>query len=126
MLRGAARTPQILRYDIGAAIAALGAAGILEPQAVQTLGDALNLLRAARVFLTLLFDGVPDAEALAGPAGATLAHCVGAVDFPRLDADISAACAGVLAWYDRLVAVPAQQAIQSTAAQSSTEGGVAK
>ncbi|HXO02169.1 MAG TPA: bifunctional [glutamine synthetase] adenylyltransferase/[glutamine synthetase]-adenylyl-L-tyrosine phosphorylase, partial [Stellaceae bacterium] len=126
MLRDAARTPQILRYDIGAAIAALGAAGILEPQAVQTLGDALNLLRAARGFLTLLFDGVPDAEALAGPAGATLAHCVGAVDFPRLDADISAACAGVLAWYDRLVAVPAQQAIQSTAAQSSTEGGVAK
>jgi glutamate-ammonia-ligase adenylyltransferase len=125
MLREAARTPQVLRRDIGAAIVALGDARVLPPQAVQTLDDALNLLRAVRIFLTLLFDGVPAAEALAGPAGATLARCVGAVDFPRLDADISAACAGVIAWYERLVAAPAQQAIQS-AAQSNKEGGVAR
>jgi len=107
------------------ALAALGEAGILEPQVAQILGDAFRLLRTVRLFLTLLFDGVPDAAALAGPAGATLARCAGAVDFARLDADISAACAGVLAWYERSIAEPAKLAIQS-AAVSNQEGGVAR
>ena len=97
MLREAERRPDVLRRDIGAALVALGEAGILAPQDLQTLGNGLDLLRAVRVFLTLLFDGVPEAEALAGPSGATLARCTGAVDFPRLDADISTACKGVLA-----------------------------
>ena len=123
MLREAARTPQVLRRDIGGALAALGDAGILEPRAAQGLGDALALLRAVRVFLTLLFDGAPEAEALAGSAGATLARCAGAVDFARLDADISAACAGVLAWYDRLVAEPARQAVQSKPASNKPSTG---
>jgi glutathione S-transferase len=55
-----------------------------------------------------LFDGVPDTAALAGPAAATLARCAGAIDFARLDADMSAACARVRAWYDRLIARPAR------------------
>ena len=126
MLREAAARPSVLRRDIGAAIAALSEAGVLEPQAVQTLGDALSLLRAMRVFLALLFDGLPEAQALAGPVGATLARCTGAVDFARLDADISTARAGVLAWYDRLIAEPARLAIQSKSAQPSKEGGVAR
>ena len=132
MLREAGRRPDVPRRDIGGALETLGAAGILEPRAVQTLSDALDLLRAVRIFLTLLIDGVPDAAALAGPTGATLARCAGAVDFPRLDADITAACAGVLAWYDRLVAEPARQAIQSKAAseepeaKETKEGGVAR
>jgi len=41
--------------------------------------------------------------ALAGPAGATLTRCAGAVDFVRLDADMVAACARVRAWYERLI-----------------------
>jgi glutamate-ammonia-ligase adenylyltransferase len=128
MLREAARRPELLRRDIGAAIVALGEVGVLELRAVQALGDAHRLLRLVRVFLTLMFDGAPDAAALAGPVGAALARCAGAVDFPRLDADITAACVGVLAWYDRLIAAPAQQAVQSQAAQpqQSEEGGVAR
>jgi glutamate-ammonia-ligase adenylyltransferase len=123
MLREAAAKPAVLRRDIAGALSALGDAGVLEPSAVQKLSGALDLLRAVGVFVTLLFDGVPDAAALAGPAGATLARCVGAIDFARLDADISAACAGVLAWYERLIAEPARQAVQSN---KSAEGGVAR
>jgi glutamate-ammonia-ligase adenylyltransferase len=131
MLREAEARPAVLRRDIGAAIAGLGEAGVLEPQAVRTLRDAHALLRAARVFLALLFDGLPEAEALDGPAGATLARCAGAVDFARLDADISTTRAGVLACYDRLIAEPARlavrsQAVQSKSAQPSKEGGVAR
>ena len=44
------------------------------------------LLRHLRALLALLFDGVPDAAMLAGPAGATLARCAGAIDFARLEA----------------------------------------
>ena len=130
MLREAARNPAVLRRDIGGALTALGDAGILEPQAAQALGEALRLLRAVRMFLTVLFDGTPDAdaEALAGPLGATLARCTGAVDFPRLDADINAACAESLAWYDRLIDEPARRAIQSKAVRpdEGEEGGVAR
>jgi glutamate-ammonia-ligase adenylyltransferase len=123
MLREAAHAPGILRHDIAGALAALGDAGILEPQAVRGLGDAYALLRAVRMFLTLLFDGAPDAEALQGPAGATLARCVGAIDFLRLDADITAACDSVMTWYDRLIAEPARRAAQSNETQ---KGGVAR
>ena len=110
MLREAATRPQLLRRDTAAAITALGEAGILPPLAAQALGDALALLRNARALITLLFDGPPQAEAFAGPAGATLARCAGAIDFPRLDADITAACAAVAEWYERLIAGPASAA----------------
>jgi len=110
MLREAAKTPSVLRRDIGAAIAALGDAGVLPPQAVQALGDAQALLRNVRALLTLLFEGPPEPEALAGALGATLARCVGAIDFARLDADITAACTAVAQWYERLIAEPARAA----------------
>jgi [glutamine synthetase] adenylyltransferase / [glutamine synthetase]-adenylyl-L-tyrosine phosphorylase len=114
MLREAARTPQVLRRDIGASLGALGDAGVLEPAAAQALGDAFGLLRAVRVFLTLLFDDLPDAETLAGAAGTALARCAGAVDFPRFDADITSACNAVALWYDRLIAEPAKSAKPGT------------
>ena len=120
MLREAAAAPEVLRRDTGAAIAALGAAGILPPQAAQALGDALALLRNVRALLTLLFEGPPQPEALAGPAGATLARCAGAIDFARLDADITAACAAVAEWYERLIAAPARAAAEP---RQSREGG---
>jgi glutamate-ammonia-ligase adenylyltransferase len=113
ILREAARTPQVLQRETGAALAALGEAGILPPQGVHELSEALGLLRHLRALLSLLFDGVPDAKALTGPAAATLARCAGAVDFPRLDADMVAACARVRAWYERLVARPARRAAQN-------------
>jgi hypothetical protein len=61
----------------------------------------------------LLFDHVPEPRELAGPAGATLARCAGAVDFTRLDADMTAACARIRLWYDRLIERPARRAAQS-------------
>jgi len=113
MLREAARRPEVLRRETGAALAALGDAGALPPQAVRELSEALALLRHLRALLALLFDGVPDPVALAGPAGATLARCAGAVDFVRLDADMVAACARVRAWYERLIVRPARRVAQS-------------
>jgi glutamate-ammonia-ligase adenylyltransferase len=109
ILREAARAPEVLRRETGAALAALGAAGILPPQAVRELSEALALLRHLRALLALLFEGVPDPAAFAGPAGATLARCAGAVDFTRLDADMVAAYARVRAWYERLIARPARR-----------------
>ena len=123
MLREAARAPEMLRRETGSAIAALGAIGALPPQGVQELGDALALLRQLRTLLALLFEGVPDPASLAGPAGATLARCAGAVDFARLDADMTAACARVRAWYDRLIARPARLAARSTAQTGETATG---
>ncbi|HEX3954039.1 MAG TPA: bifunctional [glutamine synthetase] adenylyltransferase/[glutamine synthetase]-adenylyl-L-tyrosine phosphorylase [Stellaceae bacterium] len=109
MLREAARAPAILRRDPANALIALGKAGILPPQGEIELSDALALLRHLRALLALLFDGVPEPEALAGPAGLTLARCAGAIDFPRLDADMNAACAQIAAWYDRLIEQPARR-----------------
>ena len=122
MLREAARTPAILRRDTGAALEALGKDEVLPSQAVQVLGSALLLLRNVRMLLTLLFEGPPEPEALAGPVGATLANCAGAIDFARLDADITAACAAVGEWYGRLVAGPARAAQP----EESEQGGVVK
>jgi glutamate-ammonia-ligase adenylyltransferase len=113
VLREAARTPEVLRRETGAALQALGAAGILPPQGVRELGDALALMRQVRALLALLFEDVPEPASLSGPAGATLARCAGAIDFARLDVDISAACARVRAWYDRLIARPARRLAQS-------------
>jgi len=108
MLREAERSPAVLRREMGAALEALGAAAILPPQGVRELGEALALMRHVRALLALLFEDVPDPAAFSGPAGATLARCAGAIDFARLDADMSAACARVRAWYDRLIARPAR------------------
>jgi glutamate-ammonia-ligase adenylyltransferase len=113
MLREAARAPQVLRRDADAALSALGTVGALPPQGVRELGDALALLRHLRELLALLFEGVPTRAVLAGPQGAALARCAGAIDFARLDADMTAACARVRAWYDRLIARPARRAAQS-------------
>src|SRR5205814_8256696 len=81
MLREAERAPEVLRREPGAALAALGTAGTLPPQGVRELGEALALLRHLRAPLALLFDGLAYPAALAGPAGATLARCAGAVEF---------------------------------------------
>jgi glutamate-ammonia-ligase adenylyltransferase len=114
MLREAAGRPEVLRRETGAALAALGDAGALPPpQGVRELTEALALLRHLRALLALLFEGVPEPAALAGPAGVTLARCAGAVDFARLDADMVAACARVRVWYERLIARPARRVAQS-------------
>jgi glutamate-ammonia-ligase adenylyltransferase len=107
MLREAARRPEVVRRDPATALTALTAAGVLPPQGAHELAEALILLRNLRALIALLFDGTPDRAALAGPSGATLARCAGAIDFARLEADMTAACARVRHWYELLVARPA-------------------
>ncbi|HEX5321668.1 MAG TPA: bifunctional [glutamine synthetase] adenylyltransferase/[glutamine synthetase]-adenylyl-L-tyrosine phosphorylase [Stellaceae bacterium] len=107
--------PQIAPCGIAAAIETLPS---LPPRAVQELGVAVRLLRHVQALLALLFDGPPDPKALTGMHAATLARCAGAVDFPRLDAEISQACARGREWYDRLVARPARRAAQSATGEA--------
>jgi glutamate-ammonia-ligase adenylyltransferase len=113
MLRHAASSPGIICRRTAEAIAALGEAGLLPTRAKRELGEAATLLRNVQAVLTLLADGSPPIAVLAEPDAAALAAGVGAVDFGRLDADISAAAARVSSWYDRLIEQPARQAAQS-------------
>jgi len=110
MLRDAASSPQILRRGTAKAITALGEAGLLPPQARHELGAAALLFRNVQAVLTLLGDGLPAAGDLEEPDAAALAACVAAVDFARLDADITGAAARVHSWYDRLIEQPARRA----------------
>jgi len=112
MLRDAASAPQILRRGTTEAIAALGEADLLPPQARHELGAAAVLFRNVQEVLALLGDGLSGAGDLEAPDAATLAACVGAIDFARLDADITEAAARVRGWYDRLIAEPARRAAQ--------------
>jgi glutamate-ammonia-ligase adenylyltransferase len=118
LLRGATASPQILHCGTGQALRALGAAHILDPEAQRELLEALALLRHVQAVLTLLRDGPSATDTLSEADTATLARCAGAVDFARLDADITAAAARVRGWYERLVGEPARRAAQAAAAQT--------
>src|SRR5262249_3890624 len=83
-LRYAATFPSVLRRDTARVIEELGAVGALPSQAVHELGDAVIVLRNVHAVLTLLIDGSPAGAALADAGAATLARCVGAVDFAQL------------------------------------------
>ena len=111
-LRHAASSPQILRRGTAEAIAALGEARVLPPQGRHELGAAAGLFRNVQAVLTLRGDGSPPAGDLEEADAATLAACVGAIDFARLDADISATAARVSGWYDRLIEQPARRAVK--------------
>jgi [glutamine synthetase] adenylyltransferase / [glutamine synthetase]-adenylyl-L-tyrosine phosphorylase len=123
MLREAARRPAVLRRDPGEALVALAAADALPPHAAHELNEALTLLRRLRALMALLLDGAPDPAALAGPGGATLARCAGAIDFARLEADMTAACGRVTAWYERLIARPARRLVASSCDRSGESAG---
>ena len=110
VLRHAASAPQILHRATAEAIAVLGEAGLLPPQARHDLAHVATLFRNVQTVLTLLADGSPPGAVLAEPDAAALAACVGAVDFVRLDADITDAAARVSTWYDRLTVRPAKRA----------------
>jgi glutamate-ammonia-ligase adenylyltransferase len=110
VLRHAASAPQILHRATAEAIAVLGESGLLPPQARHDLAHAAALFRNVQTVLTLLADGSPPGAVLAEPDAAALAACVGAVDFARLDADITDAAGRVSNWYDRLIEGPAKRA----------------
>jgi [glutamine synthetase] adenylyltransferase / [glutamine synthetase]-adenylyl-L-tyrosine phosphorylase len=115
MLREAAAAPQILCRATAEALAALGGAGILAPQAADQLREASALLRQVQAILTLIGEGASREGTFPEPDAATLARCAGAVDFARLDADITAAAAHVRKWYERLIDAPATRAAQEIA-----------
>jgi [glutamine synthetase] adenylyltransferase / [glutamine synthetase]-adenylyl-L-tyrosine phosphorylase len=102
-------SPRILQRGTDRALRALGEADVLCPQAQSELLAALALLRHVQALLTLLSEGPTAPDTLAEPDAATLARCAGAVDFARLDADITAATARVRGWYERLIEEPARQ-----------------
>jgi [glutamine synthetase] adenylyltransferase / [glutamine synthetase]-adenylyl-L-tyrosine phosphorylase len=114
MLRCAAASPEILQRDTGQALVSLGRAGWLPPRAQRELGAAAALYRDVQAVLALLGDGLPATAALGMPDAATLARCVGAVDFAKLDADISDATVRVRSWYQRLIDDPARRARDET------------
>jgi len=115
VLREAARSPQLLCRGTEQALRALGEAEVLAPQAQRELLAALALLHQVQALLTLLCDGSPREEAFSEVDAATLARCAGAVDFDRLDADITAAVGRVCGWYRRLIEEPARRAAQQMA-----------
>jgi [glutamine synthetase] adenylyltransferase / [glutamine synthetase]-adenylyl-L-tyrosine phosphorylase len=117
LLREGAASSQILHRGTECALRALGAAHILHPEAQRELLQALALLRHVQALLTLLRDGSSATDTLSEADTATLARCAGAVDFARLDADITAAAARVGGWYERLVEEPARRAAQAAAEQ---------
>jgi len=71
----------------------------------------------------LLRDGPADEGAFSEADAATLARCAGAVDFARLDADITAATKRVSGWYRRLIEAPARRAAQQMAEDTGESAG---
>ena len=122
-LREAASSPQLLCCGTEQAVRTLAAVGALSPQAQRELLDALALLRHVQALLTLLRDGPADESAFSEADAATLARCAGAVDFARLDADITAATKRVSGWYRRLIEAPACRAAQQMAEDTGESAG---
>jgi glutamate-ammonia-ligase adenylyltransferase len=122
-LREAASSPQLLCCGTEQAVRTLAAVGALSPQAQRELLDALALLRHVQALLTLLCDGPADEGAFSEADAATLARCAGAVDFARLDADITAATKRVSGWYRRLIEAPARRAAQQMAEDTGESAG---
>jgi len=110
ILREVASSPQVAARGTAEALRELGKAGALPPHACRELLEVLALLRHVQMLLTLLGNRASATEALAEADAATLARCTGAVDFARLDADITAATAQVRGWYRRLIDRPARRA----------------
>ena len=118
MLREAAAAPQVLHRATADALRALGSAGALPPLAEHELSAAAALLRQVQALLTLIGENTAPEGAFPEPDAATLARCAGAVDFARLDADITSAAAHVRRWYERLIEEPAARAMLELAEQA--------
>src|SRR5215469_6727401 len=114
ILREAASLPEILHRGTAQALVALSEVDALAIQAQRELVAAERLLRDVQAVLVLVSDNMPGAATLPEPDAATLARCVGAVDFTQLGVDISNATARVRSWYGRLVEHPALRAAKET------------
>ena len=107
VLREAARGRPMLRTGTAETLAGLAEAGALSREAAEELGEALTALRRVHTLLVLLVDAP---GALSEPVKGSLARLAGAVDFARLDADITNSAARVLRWFERLIGEPARHA----------------
>jgi len=123
VLREAASLPQVACRGTAEALRALGKAEVLSPQAQNELLQALALLRHVQAVQTLLRYGSATADPFPEADAATLARCAGAVDFTRLDADITAAAARVHGWYRRLIEEPARNTAIEAAEQTGEIAG---
>jgi glutamate-ammonia-ligase adenylyltransferase len=117
VLREAASFPQVLCRGTAEALRALGEVGALPPQAQCQLLESLMQLRQLQALLTLLRDGLSEGDTFSAADADALARSAGAVDFARLDADITAAAARIHGWYQRLIEEPARQAAMAAAEQ---------
>ena len=108
---------------MAAALRELGKAEALPSPACRELLEALALLRHVQMLLTLLGNRPSATDALAEADAATLARCAGAVDFARLDADITAATAQVRGWYRGLIEKPARRAATRAVEQTGDSPG---
>ena len=115
VLREASSSPQLLGGGTEQSLRRLGGSGLLSTQAQHELLGALALLRQVQALLTLLRHGLSEEDGFSEADAATLARCAGAVDFVRLDADITAAAGRVRGWYRRLIDEPARRAGQQIA-----------
>jgi [glutamine synthetase] adenylyltransferase / [glutamine synthetase]-adenylyl-L-tyrosine phosphorylase len=107
-LREAARNKQVLRQNTAEALAALAAAGALEPGAAEQLRAALLLWRDVQGLIKLTLDE-PFDEARASPAlKALLARGAGAVDFASLKTDMEAAASRTLGHYRAIIEAEAK------------------
>jgi glutamine synthetase adenylyltransferase len=118
MLREAAAISQVLHRATADALPALSAAGALPPPAEHELTAAAALLRHVQALLTLIGESGLHDGAFSEPDAATLARCAGAVDFAHLDADITAAAARVLGWYERVIEEPAARVVETVAQET--------
>ena len=109
-LRWAHQCPEVLRQNTGAALAALGRAGVLDSGAAEELDRALALWRNVQGLLKLTVDEPFDEDAAPPALRTILARGASAIDFARLKLDMSAAAEQVRACYAKLVARPASRA----------------
>ena len=117
-LREAARRPDLLQPNTRMALLALAAAGAVARESAGELVSALALWRDLQNILRLTV-GEPFAEDDAAPAVKTLiAQSAGADDFETLREDMEAKAERAFAWYEQIVAAPAEMAVARREATS--------
>ena len=117
-LREAARRPDLLQPNTRMALLALAAAGAVARESAGELVSALALWRDLQNILRLTV-GEPFAEDDAAPAVKTLiAQSAGADDFETLREDMEAKAERAFAWYERIIAAPAEMAVARREATS--------
>jgi glutamate-ammonia-ligase adenylyltransferase len=120
-LREAAARPALLHQNTQEALAALADAGVLPRAAGDELSGALALWRNLQGILRLTVEEPFDDQDAAPALTALIAQAAGASDFASLRADMETQAARAFAWYERIVAAPAEAARARLAAAASEE-----